>query len=84
MNMALLARQIGAGRQKLRIIRTMRAMTAHTILAGWRVLPQEWSAFFGVALVTGGIDGATDQHLVAFAAVRIVTRGAADLHISMF
>ena len=80
-NVALLARHAGPGRQELGIARTVRVMTAHAILADRRVLPQERPAFFGMTLITGVIDRAGHEHLVPFAAVGIVARGAADFHI---
>ena len=81
MNVALLARQAGASRQQLGIVRTMRSVTVHTILADRRVVPEKRAPFFGMAGVTYIIDRNIHEHLVAFAAMWIVTGNAADFHV---
>jgi len=57
MNMALLAQQTNASSQKLVIVRTMRRVTVHAILADRRMVPKKRTPFFGVAGVTQTIDG---------------------------
>ena len=57
MNMALLAHQMSASRQKLDIVRTMRRVTVHAILADGRMLPEKRTSFFGMTRVTHIIDG---------------------------
>ena len=79
--MALLARHVSASRQKLGIVRAMRRMARHAILANRRVFPEKRTAFFGMAAVAGIIDRLRDHHLVAIAAMRIVTGGATDFHV---
>ena len=82
MNMALLAQQMNASRQKLGIARTMRRVTVHAILADRRVVPQKRTSLFSMAGVTQIIDGMIRQHLPALPAMRIVAGSAANLHIA--
>jgi hypothetical protein len=81
-NMALLAQQMNASRQKLGIVRTMRLVTGHAILAGRRMLPEKRTTFFGMAGVTHIIDVKFHEHLVPLPAMRIVAGSAADLHVA--
>src|SRR5262249_47610000 len=71
-----------ARRQKLRIVRPVRRMTVETIFASRWMLPEKRAAFFGVTGITDIIDRKLPEHLVSFSAMRIVTRGAAHLHIA--
>ena len=82
MNMALLAQQMNASRQKLGIARTMRRVTVHAILADRRMVPEKRTPFFGMAGVTHIIDGKIHEHLAPLPAMRIVTGSAADLHVA--
>ena len=83
MNMALLARQTSASSQKLGIVRTMRRVTVHAILANRRVIPEKRTSLFGMAGVTHIIDGVIDEHLPTLPAMRIVAGRAADLHVAL-
>jgi len=82
MNMALLAHQMNAIRQKLGIARTMRRVTVQAILADRRMVPEKRTPFFGMAGVTRIIDGMTHEHLFPLPAMRIVAGRAADLHVA--
>ena len=82
MNMALLAQQMNASRQKLGIARTMRRVTVQAILADRRMVPEKRTPFFGVAGVTHIIDGVIREHLSRLPAMRIVAGSAADLHVA--
>jgi hypothetical protein len=81
-NMALLAQQMNASGQKLGIVRTMRRVTVHAILADRRMVPEKRTPFFGMARVTHIIDGIVHEHLAPLPAMRIVAGGAADLHVA--
>lgn len=83
MNMALLARHVSTRRHKLGIVRTMRRVTRHAILANRGVFPKKRAPFFGMAAVAGIIHRLRHQHLVPFTAMRIVTGRAADLHVAL-
>jgi hypothetical protein len=83
MNMALLTRHMSSRRHKLGIVRTVRRVAAHAILANRRVFPEERATFFGMTAVTRIIDGSLREHLVPFAAMRIVARCAAYLHVAL-
>jgi hypothetical protein len=83
MNMTLLTRHMSSSRQKLGIVRTVRRVTTHAILANRRVFPKERAPFFGMTAVTGIIDGRLRKHLVPIAAMRIVTGSAAYLHVAL-
>jgi|SRR5215213_6601222 len=82
-NVALLARQTGASSQKLGIVRTMRRVTVHAILADRRMIPEKRTPFFGMAGVTHIIDGVIDEHLPPLPTVRVVAGSAADLHVAL-
>src|SRR6266851_5237247 len=82
MNMALLAQQMNARRQKLGIARTMRRVTIQAIFADGRMVPEKRPPFFGMAGVTHIIDGMIHQHLAPLPAMRIVAGSAADLHVA--
>ena len=82
MNVALLAQQMNARRQKLGIARTMRRVTVHAILADRRMVPEKRTPFFGMAGVTHIIDGKIHEHLSTLPAMRIVAGSAADLHVA--
>ena len=82
MNVALLAQQMNARRQKLGIARTMRRVTIQAIFADGRMFPEKRPPFFGMAGVTHIIDGKIHEHLVAIPAMRIVAGSAADLHVA--
>lgn len=84
MNMALLAQQMSASNQQLRIARTMRRVTVQAILADWRMIPEKRTPFFGMARVTHVVDGRLEEHLVALPAMRIVAGSTADLHLPLF
>ena len=84
MNMALLAQEMSPSGEQLGIVRTMRRVTVHAILADRRMVPEKRSAFFGMAGVTHVIDGMIHQHLAPFPAMRMVAGGAADLHVAKF
>ena len=82
MNVALLAQQMNARRQKLGIARTMRRVTIQAILADRRMFPEKRPPFFGMAGVTHIIDGKIHEHLAPLAAMRIVAGSAANLHVA--
>ena len=84
MNVALLAQQMRARRQQFGIARTMRRVTAQTVLADGRMIPEKRPPFFGVAGVTQTIGGMIVEHLAALAAMRIVAGSAADFHVVSF
>ena len=81
--MALLARHVSASRQKLGIVRTMRRMTRHAILANRRVFPEKRAPLFGMTAVASIIDRLRHEHLLPFAAMGVVTRCAADLRVAL-
>jgi hypothetical protein len=82
MNMALLAQQMNARRQKLGIARTMRRVTIQATFADGRVLPEKRPPFFGMAGVTHIIHGKIHEHPTPLPAMRIVAGRAADLHVA--
>ena len=82
-NMALLARHVSARRHQLCIVRTMRCVTTHAILTNRRVFPEKRAALFGMAGVASIIDSLRHKHLLPFAAMRVVTRSAADLCVAL-
>ena len=82
MNMALLAQQMNASRQKLGIARAMRRVTVQAILADRRMVPEKRTPFFGMAGVTHIIDGMIREHLPRLPAMRSVAGSAADLHVA--
>jgi len=84
MNMALLAHHVNASSQKLVIVRTMRRVTVHAILADRRVLPEKRAPFFGMTRVAHIVDGMIHEHLPTLSAMRIVAGSAADLCIAKF
>jgi len=84
MNMALLAQQMNASSQKLGIVRTMRRVTVHAILADRRMVPQKRTSFLRMAGVTHIIDGVIHEHLAALPTMRIVAGRAPDLHVAKF
>ena len=83
MNMALLARHVRARRHKLGIVRTVRGVTAHAILANRRVFPEKRAPLFGMTAVASIIDRLRHEHLLPFAAMGVVTRCAADLRVAL-
>ena len=82
MNMALLAKQMTASGQKLWVVRTMRRVTVHAILADRRMIPEKRTPFFGMAGITDIIRRMIHEHLPALPAMRIVAGSAADLHVA--
>lgn len=82
-NVALLAQHVSPSSQKLRIIRAMRRVTVHTILARRRMLPQKRSPLFRMAGVANVIGRMFHKHLAAATAMRIVAGSATDLHVAM-
>jgi hypothetical protein len=60
----------------------MRRVTVLAILANWRMVPEKWTPFFGMAGVTHIIDGMIHKHLAALPAMGIVAGSAADLHVA--
>jgi len=55
-------------------------MTGKAVFSHWRMLPQHWTAFVRVALITKLIGVAGLKHLASFTTVRIVTGGARHFH----
>src|SRR5215210_2870731 len=82
MNMALLAQHMGASSQKLGIIRAVRRVTVHAILADRRMIPEKRAPFLGMAGVTQSVDGIIQENLPPLPAMRIVAGSAADLHVA--
>src|SRR5439155_7255716 len=82
MNVALLAQQMNARRQKLGIARTMRRVTIQAIFADGRMFPEKRPPFFGMAGVTHIIDGKIHEHLAPLPAMGIMAGSAADLHVA--
>jgi hypothetical protein len=82
MNMALLAQQTNASSQKLVIVRTMRRVTVHAVLADRGMVPEKRTSFFGMARVTHIIDGVIHEHLPTLPAMRVVAGSAADLRVA--
>ena len=58
----------------------MRGVTGQAVLSHRRMLPQHWTAFIRMALITELICVAGLEHFAAFTAVRIVTGGARHFH----
>lgn len=84
MNVALLAQQMNASRQKLGIARTMRRVAVQAIFANGWMVPEKRPPLFGMAGITHIIDGKIHQHLAPLPAMRIVAGSAADLHVAKF
>jgi hypothetical protein len=82
-NMALLAQQMNASSQKLRIVRAMRRVTVRAILADRGMVPEKRPPFFGMTGVTRIIDGILPEHLPCLPTMRIVAGSAADLHVAL-
>ena len=80
-NVALLTQQMNSRIQELGIVRTMRRVTVQAILAHGRMVPEKRSSIFRVAGVADVVDGMIYKHLAGLAAMRIVTRRAANLHV---
>ena len=57
----------------------MRVMTIATIVLHRLVLEQERTAFLGMAVVAGLVDGSLDQHVITLGTVGIVAIGAHHL-----
>lgn len=81
-NMALLAQQMDASSQKLGMIRTVRRVTVHAVLASRWMLPKKRTTFFGMAGVADVIGRGLDKHLAAPAAMRTVAGSAAYLCVA--
>ena len=81
-NMALLAQQMDASSQKLGMIRTVRRVTVHAVLASRWMLPKKRTTFFGMAGVADIIGCGLDKHLAAPATMRAVAGGAAYLCVA--
>jgi hypothetical protein len=82
MNMALLAHQVSASSQQLGIVRTMRRVTVHAILAYRWMVPKKRAPFFGMAGVTHAICGMFQKHFAPLTSMSIVAGRAADLHVA--
>ena len=82
MNMTLLAHHMSASSQKFWIVRTVRRVTVHAILADRRMFPEKRTSFFGMACVTQVVGGKTHEHLLPVPTMRIVAGSAADLQVA--
>ena len=65
--------------QQCGVVGTMRGMTVGAVIAGWRVFPQEWTAFFGVTGIAGLVHRVFMQQLRAAGTMRIVAIRAGHL-----
>ena len=81
MNMALLAHNVNARREKLGVAGPMRRVAVHTILAYRRVFPEKRAALFGMARITKIIGRSRHKHFSRLTSVRIVAGSAADFHV---
>ena len=75
---ALLAEERTRRLQQLVVVRAMRMMAIHAVLAYGGVLPDERAAFFGVTLITGVIDRIGFQQRLGGRTVRIVAIDAGN------
>ena len=80
--MALLAQQMDASSQKLGIIRTVRRVTIHAVLASRRMLPKKRTTLFRMTGVADVIGRMLEKHLAAPAAMRTVAGSAAYLCVA--
>ena len=76
---ALLTQARARNLQQEIVVRAMRIMTVQAVLGHWRVLPQERSAFFRMALPASLVDGRRFQEIFRIAAVRIMAVRARNL-----
>ena len=58
--------------QHVLIDRAVRIMAIQTVVTHWLVLPQQWAALLGMALVASLVDRSLFQQFVCRTAVRIV------------
>ena len=72
LRVALLAEPWRTGLEQSGLHRTMRIVAVAAVFADRRVLPQERSAFVGVAGIAGLVDGVLDQQLGPARSMRIV------------
>lgn len=82
LRMTALAEQRRPAHQHSWLIRTMGVVTGGAVLGDRCVLPQEWTALFGVTLITGVVDRLTDEHHFRGRAVWAVTPGASHLSLA--
>jgi hypothetical protein len=78
-HVTLLAHQMALCAEQAGVVRAVSDMTAETVLADRRVLPQEGAAFLSVAAVTDFVRRARHHHVPSLASMRVVTRGALQL-----
>ncbi len=64
LDMTALAQLRSAHAQQIYIVRSVRCMAGQAVFLNRRVLPEEWAAFFRMALEAGVIYGVGAEHLL--------------------
>ena len=84
LRMTTLAEQWRAARQHRGMVGSMGVVTRGAVFGYRGVLPQEWTALFGVALIAGVVDCLPREHRVRGRTVRAVTASAGDFPLAQW